>query len=558
MAAREVYLDTYGEHGFTVSFPYDPQMVARIKREVLGLLFDPKRKVWYSTGPEVLLDLQRWGYSAYPTQAAWERAGQFMAQVERILDLREQTVDAEYGYQQIGTDVLLAQKRGILGDDMGLGKTKQTIDAISRLWPCKVLVLAPKSLIYNWEPEFAKWSAIPTAILPDGKKQREAFWAEKPYTRAAVIANWDGKLIADDWPMDIRWDVVVVDEATGFKNWKSQRTKAIGKIVDRAEHVWFLTGTPLEIRVEELYQLMRLVRPSVFGGFPRFRDVHLVTDMMGNVRGLKGNTKELLTERIAPFLLRRTKQDVQLQIPPKLYNEVWVDLPGEDQRTYNQMVSQFEAWLKEQGRDATEANKLTQLLRLQQFTSSPDLVKPEEDPVPRPGAKFAALQDLIDGWDGQVMVFTRFSEMAERLVQWLELPPDALIAGAVGAQERVDRITRFNLGNLGKVLVSTDAGAYGLNVTSADLIVHYDMLWNPGKMAQREDRLHRIGQTKTVNVVRMLTADTVDAGMHHVTLERAQLFRELMDGAEEAILRAIDLRKVAKGEAQPARRAVAS
>ena len=541
----EPLLDIYGEQGFRLTFPYSPQMVAQV-RQALGFTFDKRSRSWVCEGPEAVLDLQRFNIIIHATDAAIARFQQFRQQLDHILDLKAWNPGEDlYAFQKVGTEVLAGQYKGVLADEMGTGKSKQALDACEKVGACSILILAPKSLIYNWADEVEKWHPDWTkAVVPDAKSERLAFFQSPAFAPRIIIANYE-KLLLADWPMR-RWAVVILDEITRAKNTRTLTHKILRKIVKQADNVFALTGTPLEMRVEELYGIMALVRPAVLGSFMRFRDQHLITDYFGQVTGSKNH--QLLKERVGPWLTRRTKAEVASQLPPKVYNDIWVQFTDSEAKEYAQIADNFEAWLTEREEDFTVANALTQLLRLQQYTSSRMLLEDEGDV----GSKFYELQDLLNEWEGQAVVCTRFATMARMLRQLLHLPEEAIIAGEVGAQDRVERIKQFNEGQLGKVLISTDAGAYGLNITGADLICHLDLLWNPGRMWQREDRLHRIGQTRTVNVVRLVVKGTVDAGMLGVLTKREELFRDLVDGAEEAALLKFGkamLRRVARGEA---------
>lgn len=544
----QLLLDIHGKQGFRLTFPYSEAMVKAIK-QCSGLAWDKSSRAWLAAGPEVVLDLERYHFIYQSTPAALEREAQFRQQLHRILETKYQNLNgATYGFQRVGSEVLALQDRGILGDDMGLGKSREALDAAQAIGAKNILVLAPKTIVYNWELEIAKWGySWPVAILPDNK--RKQFWQEWS-GGGVVLANYE-KTILQDWPVNRHWQVVILDEATRVKNTQTKTWRRVQRIVQNSDYIWALTGTPLEMRLEELWGIMSLLRPTVLGSFSRFRDQHLIQDFWGNVVGSKNH--ELLRERIAPWLLRRTKAEVASYLPPKLYNEIWIDLSLEEREEYEKIKRAFLLWLKEHGRSASEANVLTQLLRLQQFTSSPTLLEAPEEPSegreqglpggamggsPNPsknggsrGSKLEALKDLLAEWEGRAVVFTRFAKMAELLVKELQLPEDAIIAGYVPAEERVPRITDFNEGRLGKVLASTDAGSFGLNITGADMVVMFDLLFNPARMVQREDRLHRIGQERPVNVVKLLCKGTIDVGMNKILAKREMLFDDVINRA---------------------------
>jgi SNF2 family DNA or RNA helicase len=555
-----VTLDPRGNRGVNIRMPYVKEKwiweenLKDIKR-ALGTRWDKDNRTWYADGPEVTLDFERLGITYSTASSDTHRMiNAFRNRMDAAIGVRAIPIEGMYGYQTTGSQYLYYAQRAVLADGPGLGKSKQTIGAVRMVWeeygPMPTIIVVLNSLVYNWPAEFEKWwPGVPYAIPPGDKQKRIAFWEtyrEQWLTGSddapIIITNYE-KLALDDFPDHFKFQIVAADEATYIKNPSATRSKAFFAVADRAPWVWLLTGTPIEIRYEELYGLFTYIRPAVFGSFTRFRDEHLVTDFVGNIIGAR--QLDLMSERIGPWILRRTKDDVHLQLPPKLHNDHYIELTANERSEYKRMNRDFELWLRENDGDPNTANVLTQLLRLQQFTSSPNLTSPDDGAR---GSKFEALDAILAEWDGRALIFSRFSEMADRIVAWLDLDPRAIIKGAVSGRERVQRVTDFNEGRLGKVLVSTDAGAHGLNVTSADLIVQYDMLWNPAKMFQREERLHRIGQVRTVNVLRLLVPNTVDQGMANVCDARKADADALLDQADEYIARRIDYRKIAIGE----------
>lgn len=542
--------------GFAIQFPYDPVAVEKIKR-CLAPSWEKSLTSWITEGPEVLLDMQRFGIEIeWISDTARTTAERFRQEVWDAMDARVQDIEGEeYGFQKQGADFLASMHTAILGDDMGTGKTKQSLDAAAKVSADSILVLAPKTLLYNWREEVIKWHPeFSVGVLPDHKDDsrkngpgRDSFWVNPPQI---VIANYE-KLRAEDFRYDYPWDIVICDEATKLKNSQTAVYKNVKRVVKRlfldgteGKHSWALTGTPLEIRLMELYNIFQLLRPALLGNYMRFKDQHLITDWAGTVVGARNI--ELLRERIAPFILRRTKAEVLPQLPGKVYTNAFVKMSPGEQEAYDQMTSMFNNWLTQHGVSGG-GDPLVQTLRMRQFCCSPMLFTEELGK----GSKFAVLEEILDEWPGQAVIFCFFEEMISYLGEWLRPNPRALISGKVSSvEERLERVKDFNAGKLGKVFLSTDAGNVGLNMTGADMIVHYDQIFNPQRMHQREDRLDRIGQVNKVNVVNLLCLDTIDYGMYQLNIERDELFKEVIDGAEEAILRKLDaprLRRLVEG-----------
>lgn len=537
--------------GFSARFPYSPDAVSQI-RLCLGYSWHKPTTTWDSLGPEVLLDQERFGIGIDQlTSKARAVAENFRQQLWDSMDIRAKPIDEElYGYQRYGSEFLAMMPNSILADDMGTGKTKQALDAAVLVKARKILVLCPKTLCYNWLAEVEKWHPeISAGVLPDHREEhkrlgigRKEFWKDPP---EIVICNYE-KLRLNDWPYSRNWDILIIDEATKCKNSATQVYKNVKRIVHKTPKTWALTGTPLEIRLVELHSILGLLRPAVLGSYMRFLDQHCTLDWAGSVVGSKN--LQLLRDRIGPFMLRRTKKEVLHQLPEKLPPQnAYVKFSLPEQAAYQAFTSEFNNWLDEHGVSGG-GDPMVQTLRMRQFCCTPDLFT---DDLGR-GSKFAALEDIIEEWQGRVVVFCFFEEVISRLHSWLGCHKEAIISGKVTSNdgERIRRANDFSAGKLGKVFVSTDAGGMGINITGADLIVHYDQLWNPQKMHQREDRLHRIGQVNKVHVINLLCIDTIDYGMFLLNQERAQLFTDVIDGAEEQMLRKMDaprLRRLVEG-----------
>jgi SNF2 family DNA or RNA helicase len=552
-----MHISPKNSEGFAVNFPYSEEDVRRIKL-VLGFAeFSKAHKSWLCEGPEVLLDMERFGIKpAWMSSEARVIAEDFRLQLWKSLEARQEPIyEEEYGYQRQGTKFLSLQRRAILGDDMGLGKTKQALDAINAVGANRTLVMAPKTLTYNWMAEVAKWRPeYSVGVVPDNKDDskrlgpgRKSFWKNPPQI---VIANYE-KMRGEDWPWKIQWDVLICDEASKLKNsttitWKNIRTISRNMNPDMG-YFWALTGTPLEIRLEELYNIFHLIRPAVLGGFSRFRDQHLKTAYNGDVVGVQN--LDLLRDRIGYFMLRRTKEEVLDKLPAKLPPQnVFIKMSIEEQKDYQELLADFGEFLE--GKELNSGDPMVKTLRMRQFCCTPAIWD-----VPRRGSKYEALLEIIKDWPGRVVVFCFFEEVTRLLSSWLKADvghnPEAYIAGNVLPRDRIERVRQFNEGKLGNVFISTDAGQQGLNIVGADLIIHYDQLWNPQKMHQREDRLHRIGQERVVNVINMLYMDTIDYGMYELNLEREELFNDVIEGAEEVMVKKLSparLKRIAEGK----------
>lgn len=535
-----------------MSFPYDQRTVSAM-HQILGVAWNKADKTYVSEGPEILLDLQRVGVGVNGLSTEARRvAEKFRTDLWSVMDIRSADYgDADFSFQLQGTDILASQPNMILGDEPGLGKSKQALDAAAKNGFKSILIVCPNTLVWNWgtmpnaiEPgEIQKWHPEFTeGVVPSDRIKRKKFWSE-PLPNV-VITNYE-KLILTDWPQDISFDVVIADEVHRAKNAQTQTYKALRRTFRHSKWGnWGLSGTPMEIRVEELYSVLGLFRPAVLGGFYKFREAHCITDWAGSVVGVKNI--DLLRDRIGPFILRRTKTEVLKKLPPKTYNNVYIKLSNAEIAAYEAFTSNFNNWLDEHSVSGS-GNPLVEMLRMRQFVCSPALFTDELGK----GSKFQALQEILADRPGKTIVFCFFEEVISLLQGWLGTDPRAIISGKVPSNQRKAIVDEFNSGMIGDVLLCTDAGREGVNITGADMVIHYDQgQFNPKKLEQREDRAHRIGQKENVTVTNLLCLDTIDVGMYQLNRERDQLFKDIVDGAEEAILRKLDaprLRRMVEG-----------
>lgn len=522
-------------NGLAIQFPYDKGAVDQV-RLCLGLSWDKSLRVWKSEGPEVLLDMERFAIQpSWVSGEARQIAEEFRQQLWNVMDLRSKDYgEEEFAYQQQGAEILAAMPNMILGDSPGAGKSKQVLDALAKTDFKHALVVCPNTLVWNWatpeeaiEPgEIFKWHPEFTeGVVPTDKKKRAEFW--KSPLPQITVCNYE-KLYLKDWPVNIDFDVIIADEIHRAKNSSTATYKALRRLINRSKHAWGLTGTPFEIRIMELYNILGLLRPAVLGNFMRFRDQHCETDWAGQVVGVKN--MQLLRERIAPFMLRRDTTH------PRNYQNIYVQMTPAESNAYQSMTSEFDNWLAERGISG-KGDPLVQLTRMRQFVCTPAIFTDELGE----GSKFHTLKESLDDWRGKVVIFSFFEEAIAFLHKWLKLPEQAIISGKVKPADRRPRIDAFNRGELGNVLVSTDAGREGLNITGANLIIHYDQgFFNPQKMQQREGRLDRIGQKDNITVINMLCMDTIDVGMYQLNKEREKLFKDVIDGAELNLMRKLD------------------
>ncbi len=399
---------------------------------------------------------------------------------------------------------------GILADDMGLGKTLQMIslllDAKEQGETRPSLVVCPASLVYNWVREFARFTPTMrvTAVAGD-KETREAILADLTNTDV-LITSYD--LLRRDITQYAAVDfaVHVLDEAQYIKHADTQTAQAVKAV--RSEHRFVLTGTPIENSLSELWSIFDFLMPDFLYSYPRFRE-RLERPIVQD-----GDTDALarLNTLVAPFVMRRLKKDVLRELPEKHEAIVRVALHDTQRRLYAANVQRLRDELAENGLSRNHITVLSMLTKLRQICCSPALLY--ED-YTQSDAKtetcLVLIREAINGGH-KVLLFSQFTAMLDRLQTRLKAENIAFydLRGSTPKEQRVKLTEAFNTDDTSVFLISLKAGGTGLNLTGADTVIHFDPWWNMSAQNQATDRTHRIGQTRTVQVYKLIAADTIE------------------------------------------------
>ncbi|WP_394823120.1 DEAD/DEAH box helicase [Pendulispora albinea] len=403
---------------------------------------------------------------------------------------------------------------GVLADDMGLGKTLQTIAHIctekeqGRLdYP--VLIVAPTSLTGNWQRELGKFAPHLKVTLFRGPG-RHALWGELP--GSDVVITTYPILVRDEERLSKQhFHMAVLDEAQAIKNTTSLANKAI-KMID-ADHRLCLTGTPVENHLGELWALFDFLNPGLLGDEPSFRRCY-----RGPIEVLKDEDRlEMLREQIAPYILRRMKREAASELPEKTEMMRLVHLSGNQRELYEQIRvaahTEVRKVIKSKGLAASAVPIFGALLRLRQVCCDPRLVQLNAARGVRQSAKYDAFFELLEGLlaaGHRVLVFSQFTTMLGLLGDGLaerEIPYLTLTGATVDRQAKCDA---FENGLADVFLLSLKAAGTGLNLVSADIVIHYDPWWNPAVQLQATDRAYRIGQQRPVFVYNLAVAGSVE------------------------------------------------
>lgn len=392
---------------------------------------------------------------------------------------------------------------GILADDMGLGKTLQALSFIHSVRSdMPSIIVAPGTLVYNWQKEIERFLPDIKYIIISGTKEERVELIKQADNYEIVITSYP--LLRRDIAMykDIEFEYCVIDEAQYIKNPKTMNAVSVKKI--RAMHRFALTGTPIENSVMELWSIFDFIMPGYLktaGEFrSRFEDSWDNSDVSAKLRNI-----------IRPFVLRRMKTDVLDELPEKIETTVMSELTREQKAIY-QAYAKRAREAAELYRDGKAMTILTYLLRLRQICDHPSLVDSKKDLRSGKLDHLLRLAEEMKNNGHRMVVFSQFRTMLDIIALELEKYGYKFltITGSVPMEERVKICERFNNGEGDIILVSLKSGGTGVNLTGADTVIHYDPWWNPAVTDQATDRAYRIGQTRTVNVIKLVSQGTIE------------------------------------------------
>ncbi len=419
---------------------------------------------------------------------------------------------------------------GILADDMGLGKTVQALALLAiekdagRL-DAPALVVAPTSLMSNWRREAEKFTPNMRVLTLQGADRRDKF--DEIPNSDLVLTTYP--LVARDHEILIqhKWHVLFLDEAQTIKNPDAATTKLIANL--DAKHRFCLTGTPLENHLGELWSLFSFASPGFLGDRVHF------TKNWRNAIEKRGDAERarLLAKRVKPFMLRRTKNEVANDLPPKTEIIERIDMESAQRDVYESirlsMHEKVRAAIADKGFARSRIVILDALLKLRQTCCDPRLLKMEKQAE---SAKLERLQELLvelldEG--RKIIVFSQFTSMLDliRIELDREGTPYSLLTGQT--KDRETQINNFQDGDIPVFLISLKAGGTGLNLTAADTIILYDPWWNPAVEEQAIDRAHRIGQDKPVFVHKLVINGTIEEKMEALKEKKRALAASIFD-----------------------------
>lgn len=440
----------------------------------------------------------------------------------------------KFGYRWLRT-VEACGFGGILADDMGLGKTLQVIAVIlaSKLESPDdqgtALIVTPASLVYNWQEEFAKFAPQLDVCVITGTKTERKSKLRNYHQHDVLITSYD--LLKRDILEyeDLGFTYQVIDEAQSIKNHTTAAAKAVKVINSRVRFA--LTGTPIENRLSELWSIFDYLMPGFLYSYDRFRREleHPIT------KNEDETAMEQLKRMVEPFILRRLKSEVLQDLPDKIEEVQYVGFEKAQQQLYDGQAIRMKQMLGEQSEENYMKSKiriLAELTRIRQICCDPSLCF--EDYSGGSAKREACMELIRSAIDGEhkMLVFSQFTSMLELLEA--DLAKENIqyykITGSTKKEDRTDLVRRFNEDSTPVFLISLKAGGTGLNLTGADIVIHYDPWWNLAAQNQATDRAHRIGQEKTVSVYKLIAKGSIEEKILRMQEDKKALADEILSG----------------------------
>ncbi len=427
------------------------------------------------------------------------------------------------------------QLNGILADDMGLGKTVQALAHILTenqkgvKKPC--LVIAPTSVVGSWQRESAKFTpSLRVLVLQGG--QRKQYFDSIPH--ADLVLTSYALLHRDIERLEkYEFHLLILDEAQYIKNANAQVTKAATRL--KSSHRLCLSGTPVENHLGELWSQINFLMPQLLGTEADFR----ATFQLPIEKEDNEERQALLNARVGPLILRRTKDEVAKDLPPKTELLHHLELNSGQKDLYETVRSMMSKKVRdsiaERGIGKSQIVFLEALLKLRQLCCHPALI---DEKSQQESSKFELLKDLLDSLlqqDRRVLIFSQFTTMLSLIEQHLIDRNIRYLKLTGASKNRSGMVEEFQTGEVPIFLISLKAGGTGLTLTAADTVIHYDPWWNPAAENQATDRAYRIGQDKPVFVHKLICKNTVEEKIQKLQLKKGQLANALLAGSSQGL-----------------------
>lgn len=452
-------------------------------------------------------------------------------------DISLQMKEILRNYQEIGYKWMCAMHfvslGGVLADEMGLGKT---IQSIAFMESCKkvenpFLIICPSSLIYNWKSEIEKFSKELTSLIVDGTKAKRKQLLDNIKDYDVIITSYP--LMRNDYEIYQKFDFnsIIIDEAQNIKNHHSQNAFSVKNLNSKSKFA--LTGTPLENSLGELWSIFDFILPSYLGKYANFKNKYEIPIITNKAEGL---LKDLIS-KITPFVLRRLKKDVLLELPPKIETNFIVDLSKDQKKLYISYVKKIKEdiddTIEKVGIKKSQIKILAGLTRLRQLCCDPStFIEDYKGDNNKMDALIELIEDNIES-KHKILIFSQFTSVLKNISKILlkNKVSHKYLDGSTKPEERLKLVEDFNSGSDMVFLISLKAGGVGLNLIGADVVIHYDPWWNPSVENQATDRAHRIGQENVVQVMKIIAKNTIEEKILKLQEKKREMIENVLDSS---------------------------
>lgn len=428
---------------------------------------------------------------------------------------------------------------GVLADDMGLGKTLQAITTLTQYkaeHPDKQsIVVCPTSLVYNWKEEFSKFNPSFKVLAVDGNPNQRKKLLNEIDQYDLIITSYTLLQKDIEFYKSIHFGYAILDEAQHIKNRGTRNAQSVKMI--QAAHRLILTGTPIENSLDELWSLFDFLMPGLLSSYDRFVEKYIRSP---NLQSVSGKNLDNLRQKVAPFILRRMKQDVLSDLPPVseiIYHCHLSEVQQELYRSYAASArEELSQLVKKEGFDRVQIHVLATLTRLKQICCHPAIFAKDQAEL-GDSSKYdmllELLQILMEG-KHKTVIFSQYTRMLNIMREDLQKQGIRFEYLDGSSKNRLSIVKKFNEDqNIPIFLVSLKAGGSGLNLVGADTVIHYDMWWNPAVENQATDRVHRLGQKKSVSSYKLITLNTIEEKILELHKRKRGLVKDVVSQDED-------------------------
>lgn len=445
-----------------------------------------------------------------------------------------------YPYQKEGIRFAFSKGKSIIADEMGLGKTVQAIGCAELMRKAglisSVLVLCPASLKYQWKKEIEKFTDSVAVIVEGPQDKRRELYRSQSFYRIVSYNTMSN---------DIRTfgnayaECLIMDEVQRLKNWNTQISRAARKI--KSDYTIVLSGTPLENKLVELYSVMEFVDQYCLGPYYKFIDETTVKDEGGKILSYKN--LNLVGERLANRLVRRRKADIELQLPERTQQNLFVPMTSRQREIHDELkagVAQIVSkWRRSHFLSDVDRKRLMLLLsQMRMVCDSTYILDQETRFDTKVEETMNIVQEVVESGDDKIVIFSQWERMTRLIATELEKlgVGYASLNGKVPSEKRNALVEKFWNEPSCRVFISTDTGNTGLNLQIASRVINLDLPWNPSVLEQRVGRVHRIGQRRNIQVLNMISQDSFEERMLATLEVKASLFEGILDNGDDTVV----------------------